>query len=202
MSQNAPREKPHATRGGEGGRGAPFPRRHPPPARSCVSRSACTSPSGGSAALCAAAGRGKHQRRRISPRTGPRATDSGPKASPLRGSAAAEGGICHERGRGRRSCHRTHRGRNRTPREAARGDAAPRFPGGIPPPQGPASAGAPARLPRAVPRHFARRQAVESTKGDVFRRGRSRGRRIRDRKRRPCGVPRQRRAGRARRARG
>lgn len=28
MSQNAPREKPHATRGGEGGRGAPFPRRH------------------------------------------------------------------------------------------------------------------------------------------------------------------------------
>ena len=28
MSQNAPREKPHATRGSEGGRGAPFPRRH------------------------------------------------------------------------------------------------------------------------------------------------------------------------------
>ena len=28
MSQNAPREKPHATRGGEGGRDAPFPRRH------------------------------------------------------------------------------------------------------------------------------------------------------------------------------
>lgn len=33
MSQNAPREKPHATRGGEGGRGAPFPRRHLLPPR-------------------------------------------------------------------------------------------------------------------------------------------------------------------------
>lgn len=28
MAQNAPREKPHATRGSGGGRGAPFPRRH------------------------------------------------------------------------------------------------------------------------------------------------------------------------------
>ena len=58
---------------------------------------ACTSPSGGSAALCAAADRGKHQRRRISPRTGPRVTDSGPKASPLRGPVAAEGGACPPR---------------------------------------------------------------------------------------------------------
>ena len=134
---------------------------------------------------------------------GVRVTDSGPKASPSQGPAAAEGGICHERGRGRRSCHRTHRGRNRTPREAARGGTwRPVSPAASSPPQGPAAAGAPARLPRAVPRHFARRQAVESTKGDVFRRGRGRGRRIRGRKRRPCGVPRQRRAGRARRARG
>lgn len=62
------------------------------------------------------------------PREGPRVTDSGPKASPLQGPAAAEGGICHERGRGRRSCHRTHRGRNRTPREAARGERSAPFP--------------------------------------------------------------------------
>lgn len=163
---------------------------------------ACTSPSGGSAALCAPACHGKGQGRRISPRMGVRVTDSGPKASPLQGPAAAEGGICHERGRGRRSCHRTHRGRNRTPREAARGSRRPVSPTASSPPQGPAAAGAPARLPRAVPRHFARRQAVESTKGDGFRHRRGRGRRIRGRKRRPCGVPRQRRAGRARRARG
>lgn len=89
---------------------------------------ACMSPSGGSAALCAVAGRGKGQGRRFSPRTGPRVTDSGPKASPLQGPAAAEGGICHERSRGRRSCHRTHRGRNRTPREAARGERSAPFP--------------------------------------------------------------------------
>ena len=89
---------------------------------------ACTSPSGGSTALCAPACHGKGQGRRISPRMGVRVTDSGPKASPLQGPAAAEGGICHERGRGRRSCHRTHRGRNRTPREAARGERSAPFP--------------------------------------------------------------------------
>ena len=62
-----------------------------------------TSPSGGSAALCAPACHGKGQGRRISPRMGVRVTDSGPKASPSQGPAVAEGGICHERGRGR-SC--------------------------------------------------------------------------------------------------
>lgn len=153
---------------------------------------ACTSPSGGSAALCAPACHGKGQGRRISPRMGPRATDFGPRASPSRGPAAAEGWAC----RG------APRGRNRTPREAARGTRRPVSPTASSPPQGPAAVGAPARLPRAVPRHFARRQTVESTKGDGFRHGRGRGRRIRGRKRRPCGVPRQRRAGHARRARG
>lgn len=150
---------------------------------------ACTSPSGGSAALCAPACHGKGQGRRISPRMGVRVTDSGPKASPLQGPAAAEGGICHEHGRGRRSCHRTHRGRNRTPRETAR----EKVPSPLPLRPLP---------PREVSWHFARRRVMGGAEGDVFRRGRSRGRRIRGRKRRPCGVPWQRRAGRARRARG
>ena len=111
-------------------------------------------------------------------REGPRVTDSGPKASPSQGPAAAEGGICHERGRGRRSCHRTHRGRNRTPREAAREKV---------------SSPLPLRplLPRAVPRHFARRRAMGGAEGDVFRHGRGRGRRISARERPPCGVLRQ-----------
>ena len=163
---------------------------------------ACTSPSAPPAALCAPACHGKGQGRRISPRMGVRVTDSGSKASPLQGPAAAEGGICHERGRGRRSCHRTHRGRNRTPREAARGGTQrPVSPTASSPPQGPAAAGTPARRPRAVTRHFARRRVTGGAEGDAFRRGRGQGRRIRARKCRPCGAPRQRRAGRARRAR-
>lgn len=92
-------------------------------------------------------------------------------------------------GKGEGACHGMQQGGSCTPRETAR----EKVPSPLPL--------RPLR-PRAVPRHFARRQAVESTKGDVFRRGRGRGRRIRGRKRRPCGVPRQRRAGRARRARG
>lgn len=72
---------------------------------------ACTSPSGGSAALCAPACHGKGQGRRISPRMGVRVTDSGPKASPSRGSAAAEDWACRGVPRGR-SC---------TPRKAPKG---------------------------------------------------------------------------------
>ena len=90
--------------------------------------------------------------RRISPRMGARATDSALKASPLQGPAAAEGGMCRGRRRGRRSppqnaprerpsptkCikgdtfpHEMYQGRERTPREAARGTRHPGFPGGI-----------------------------------------------------------------------
>lgn len=72
---------------------------------------ACTSPSGGSTALCAPACHGKGQGRRISPRMGVRVTDSGPKASPLQGPAAAEDWACRGVPRGR-SC---------TPREAPKG---------------------------------------------------------------------------------
>ena len=122
MRAGGPRETPRVT--DPGAESVPLVGSH-------GSGHARTSPSGGSAALCAPVCHGKGQGRRISPRMGVRVTDSGPKASPSQGPAVAEGGICHERGRGRRSCHRTHRGRNRTPREAARGDATPRFPGGI-----------------------------------------------------------------------
>ena len=202
MRADGPRETPRVTDfAAGGGKGDGFRPESVPLVGPHGSGHACTSPSGGSAALCAPACHGRGRGRRFSPRMGVRVTDSGPKASPLQGPAAAEGGICHERGRGRRSCHRTHRGRNRTPRETARGDAAPRFPDGIFSLAGFQGSGTPARRPRAVPRHFARRQTVESTKGDGFRRGKGQGRRIRGRKRRPCGVPRQRRAGRARRAR-
>ena len=171
---------------------------------------ACTSPSGGSAALCAPACHGRCQGRRISPRMGVRVTDSGPKASPLRGPAAAEDWACRGVPRGR-SC---------TPREAPKGKlratecskgevarherrqgrrCRPRCPCGpfsLGRFRGTLCAGVSREGPRVT--FF----ATGGAEGDAFRRGRGQGRRIRGRKRRPCGVPRQRRAGRARRARG
>lgn len=147
--------------------------------------------------------RGRGQGRRISarkrpPRGVPRQRKTGHVAECLEGEAARHGrrrrGSCVLRNAARGKLHATRDGKGE---------------GVVPVAPAPPStswdltaAGAPARLPRAVPRHFARRQAVESTKGDGFRHRRGRGRRIRGRKRRPCGVPRQRRAGRARRARG
>lgn len=204
MKAGGPRETPRVT--DPGAESVPLVGPH-------GSGHACTSPSGGSAALCAPACHGKGQGRRISPRMGVRVTDSGPKASPSRGFATAEGWACRGAPQGR-SC---------TPREAPReklratecskgetarherrrgGTRRPVSPTASSPPQGPAAAGAPARLPRAVPRHFVRRRVTGGAEGDGFRRGRGRGRRISARKRLPCRAPRQRRAGRARRARG
>lgn len=116
---------------------------------------------------------------------------AGPRGSGRLGmprSASREKLHATEGAEGEAACYGMQQGRSCTPRETAREK--------VPSPL-------PLRplLPRAVPRHFARRQTVESTKGDGFRHRRGRGRRIRGRRRRPCGVPRQRRAGRARRAR-
>jgi hypothetical protein len=163
MRADGPRETPRVT--DPGAESVPLVGSH-------GSGHARTSPSGGSAALCAPACHGKGQGRRISPRMGVRVTDSGPKASPSQGPAAAEDWACRGAPRGR-SC---------TPREAPKGKlrATECSKGEVARHErrrgeGAAPVARQHRPPREVPRHFARRQAVESTKGDVFRHGRGRG---------------------------
>lgn len=66
----------------------PFPGGAPSFARFRGSWSAGVSPSGGFAALCVPVCRRRCQGRRISPREGPKETDSAPKVSPLQGLVA------------------------------------------------------------------------------------------------------------------
>ena len=200
MSQNAPREKPHATRDGEGEGAVPVASASPSPSWDLAAAStparrpravprhfALRRAMGGAEGDVFRRGRGRG--RRISARERPprgvlRQPKTGHAAECLEGEAARHG----RRRRGSYVLRNAARGKLHATRDGEGEGAAP--------------VARQHRPPRAVPRHFARRQAVESTKGDGFRRVWGQRRRIRGRKRRPCGVPRQRRAGRARRARG